>query len=36
MKNMPPDVAERMKQAMGRKLDDGTPVIVDAEAPKKS
>ncbi|HEU4483968.1 MAG TPA: efflux RND transporter periplasmic adaptor subunit [Povalibacter sp.] len=36
LKNMPPEVAERMKQAMGRTLEDGTPVIVDAEVPKKS
>ena len=35
-KNAPPEVAERMKQAMARKLAAGMPVIVDAEVPKKS
>ncbi|MFL6575868.1 MAG: efflux RND transporter periplasmic adaptor subunit, partial [Povalibacter sp.] len=35
MKNAPPEVVERMKQAMARKLESGTPVIVDAETPKK-
>jgi HlyD family secretion protein len=35
MKNAPPEVVERMKQAMARKLEQGTPVIVDAETPKK-
>jgi HlyD family secretion protein len=36
MKNAPPEVVERMKQAMARKLSAGTPVIVDTETPKKS
>lgn len=32
---MPPEVAERMEKAAARKLEDGTPVIVDANAPAK-
>ncbi|HEY6641458.1 efflux RND transporter periplasmic adaptor subunit [Povalibacter sp.] len=34
MSNMPPEVAERMKQARARKLEPGSAVIVDAELPK--
>lgn len=34
--NVPPEVAERMKQARARKLEAGSAVIVDAEQPKKS
>ena len=30
-----PDAAERIKQAMQRKLEPGTAVIVDAQVPKK-
>lgn len=36
MNNAPPEVVERMKKAMERKLEAGTAVIVDAETPKKS
>lgn len=32
----PAEAAERIKKAMERKLEPGTPVIVDAEIPKKS
>lgn len=34
--NMPPEVAERIRQARARKLEPGSAVIVDAEQPKKS
>lgn len=34
MANAPPEAVERMKKAMERKLEPGTQVIVDAEAPK--
>lgn len=36
MNNMPPEAAERIRQARARKLDAGSAVIVDAEQPKKS
>jgi HlyD family secretion protein len=36
MNNAPPEVVERMKKAMERKLEAGTAVIVDAETPQKS
>lgn len=35
MANASPEAAERMKQALERKLEPGTAVIVDAETPKK-
>ncbi|HMN46849.1 MAG TPA: efflux RND transporter periplasmic adaptor subunit [Povalibacter sp.] len=35
MNNMPPEVAERIKQARARKLEPGSAVIVDAEQPTK-
>ena len=36
MQNMPPEVAQRIKEARARKLEPGSAVIVDAETPKKS
>jgi hypothetical protein len=36
MGNMPPEIAERIKEARSRKLEPGSAVIVDAEQPTKS